>query len=69
MVVAARLTPDGPDMNTNAIFMVFIVRMAVKACVFMGRGERRAVLKAADLMHRQIVDVIVRTNFKGGNDA
>jgi hypothetical protein len=73
LVVADRLTArdhsDMKEMNRSAVFMVLVGRVAVKACIFMGRGNKVAALKAADLLHRQTVNIIQKTNFRRKKNA
>lgn len=73
LVVADRLTArdqsEMKEMNRSAVFMVLVGRVAVKACIFMGRGNKRHALKAADLLHEQIVNIINKSKLKGEKNA
>ena len=69
LLSAAKMSKDGLEMTQNATFMVLIAHVAVRACIFMARGQKAASLKAADLLHRQIVSTLNKSKTKGDNDA
>ena len=68
LTAAAKMTPGAQEVTVNATFMVLIAHTAARACLFMARGQKVGTVKAANLLHKQIVGMINRSKIRGEND-